>query len=93
MRARDARAITFAMTTIPGLAIGTMFATHSLLISAATSAAYGAFLLSRPRMLRVYRRLRGEADWSGYFDNDGTRMTPRPDPGAPGPTPHPAKRP
>jgi len=27
-------------------------------------------VLTRPRMLRVYRRLRGEPDWGGYFKDD-----------------------
>jgi hypothetical protein len=71
MRARDVRAIGFCAVTIPGLWILSMALTHSLVVSLALAAGYGAFVLTRPRMLRVFRRLRGEPDWSGYFDNGG----------------------
>ena len=92
MRARDVRAITFSIVSILGLAVGAMLTSHSLLVSLPLTAAYGAWLLSRPRMLRVCRRLRGEADWSGYFDNDGTRFTVRPGPGTAASSPRPAER-
>jgi hypothetical protein len=92
MRARDVRAITFCVATTLGLAVGAMLTTHSLLVSLPLTTAYGAWLLSRPRMLRIYRRLRGEADWSGYFDNDGTRFIPRHAPGTAAPSPRPAER-
>lgn len=31
--------------------------------------AYNVWILTRPRMVRVFRRLRGIPDWSGYFTN------------------------
>ena len=73
MRARDVHAIGFCVVSLLVLLVGSLVLAHSLLISLALTAAYGALVLTRPRMLRVYRRLRGEPDWSGYFDNDGTR--------------------
>lgn len=92
MRARDVRAIGFCVVSTLVLLAGALLMTHSFLISLALTGAYDAWLLTRPRMLRVFRRLRGEPDWSGYFDNDGTRMSTRPSPGAAAPSPRPVER-
>jgi hypothetical protein len=92
MRARDVRAIAFCGVTTLVLLVGAMLATHSLLVSLALTAAYAAWLLSRPRMIRVYRRLRGDVDWSGYFDNDGSGFSPRHEPGTARSGPRPAER-
>ncbi|MDB5417275.1 MAG: hypothetical protein JWP50_694, partial [Phenylobacterium sp.] len=41
---------------------------RSVIAAAALIAAYNAWLLTRPRMRRVFRRLRGETvDFSGYY--------------------------
>jgi hypothetical protein len=93
MRARDVRAISFCAVTGVVLAAGSGFLLHSPIAALALTAAWEAFVLTRPRMLRVFRRLRGDPDWSGYFDNSGTRLTPRPGPGTTPPGPHPAERP
>jgi hypothetical protein len=70
MRARDVRAIAFcAITTAAVLAVGYL-ATRNYLASLGVAAAYAAIVLTRPRMLRVFRRLRGDPDWSGYYKND-----------------------
>lgn len=70
MRPRDARAIAFCATTTLLLLLGSALLLHSLLISLALTGAWAALVLTRPRMIRVMRRLRGEPDWSGYFKND-----------------------
>ena len=73
MRARDVHAIWFCVISMLVLLVGSLLLAHNLIISLALTAAYGVLVLTRPRMLRVYRRLRGDPDWSGYFDNDGKR--------------------
>lgn len=68
MRARDVRAITFWLTSSLVLLFGCYAATRSVIASAALLAAYNAWLLTRPRMRRVFRRLRGESmDFTGYY--------------------------
>jgi hypothetical protein len=70
MRARDLRAIAFcAVTTLAVLAV-CFLATKNYLASVGLAAAYAAVVFTRPRMLRVFRRLRGDPDWSGYYKND-----------------------
>ena len=72
MRARDVRAIIFCVVTTLLLFLGLLtFAGY--LVALGGAGAYGAFVATRPRMLRVFHRLRGEPDWSGYFDNGGER--------------------
>jgi hypothetical protein len=44
--------------------------TRNYLASVGLAAAYAAVIFTRPRMLRVFRRLRGDPDWSGYYKND-----------------------
>ncbi len=67
MRPRDARALTFCAVTILGLAALSFAFSQSYAVALGLAAAYAAFILTRPRMFRVYRRLRGEPDWGGYF--------------------------
>jgi hypothetical protein len=70
MRARDVRAIAFcAATTILVLAVSAVLI-RNYIASVGLAAAYAAIALTRPRMLRVFRRLRGASDWSGYYKND-----------------------
>jgi len=70
MRARDVRAIAFcAVTTILVLGVCALV-TRNYFASVGLAAAYAAVILTRPRMLRVFRRLRGDPDWSGYYKND-----------------------
>jgi len=71
MRARDVRAIAFCVATTALLLIALLFFLHRVVVAAGLTVAYAAFLLTRPRMIRVMRRLNGEPDWSGYFDNGG----------------------
>ena len=93
MRARDVHAIWFCVISMLVLLVGSLLLAHNLIISLALTAAYGVLVLTRPRMVRVMRRLKGEPDWSGYFDNEGTRLKPRSGPGtAPG-SPRPIERP
>lgn len=93
MRARDVRAIAFCAVTILMMLTASWLLLGSLLASLALTAGYAAWLLTRPRMLRVFRRLRGEPDWSGYFDNSGDRLKPSTRaPGTAAPSPHPAER-
>jgi hypothetical protein len=93
MRARDVRAIAFCAVTILLVAGGAQVLVHDILATAALTLAYSALVLTRPRMLRVYRRLRGAPDWSAYFDNTGTRFKPPPAPGRAPSSPRPAERP
>lgn len=74
MRARDVRAIGFCLVSTLVLLVGSWVILGSLMISLALAAAWAAWAFTRPRMLRVYRRLGGEPDWSGYIDNEGTRL-------------------
>lgn len=68
MRARDIRAIVFWLSSSLVLLVGVYLASQSVIAAAALTAAYNAWLLTRPRMRRVFRRLRGEtADFSGYY--------------------------
>jgi len=70
MRPRDVRAIGFCAVTIVALAAVSFGITQNYLVALGLTLAYAAFVLTRPRMLRVYRRLRGEPDWGGYFKDD-----------------------
>ena len=69
MRPRDARAILFWIATSVVLFVAVEAAFHRWVLSLLAAAAYNAWLLSRPRMVRVFRRLRGERyeRTSGYF--------------------------
>lgn len=89
MRARDVRAIVFCAVTTALLFAGAMVLLHNYLVALALTAAYGAWLLTRPRMIRVFRRLRGDPDWSGYFDNGDVS---RHGTGRPASPPRPAER-
>ena len=70
MRPRDARALAFCAFTILALAAVSFALSQDYLVAGGLTMAYAAFILTRPRMLRVYRRLRGEPDWGGYFKDD-----------------------
>jgi threonine/homoserine/homoserine lactone efflux protein len=68
LRPRDARAIAFWIATSLLLLVVVFVVTKSVIAAAALLAAYNAWLLTRPRMRRVFRRLRGETvDFSGYY--------------------------
>lgn len=92
MRPRDVRAIIFCGASTLALLSGSQLLLHNVVFSLAVSAAYAAWVLTRPRMMRLYRRLRGEPDWSGYFDNDGDRLTSRREPGTAAPPHRPVER-
>ncbi len=70
MRARDARAIIFCVVTVLALFAAVYLTSRNYLAAVALALAYGAWIMTRARMLRVLRRLRGEADWSGYYKDD-----------------------
>ena len=70
MRPRDVRALAFCAVTILALAAVSFALTQSYLVALGLTGAYAAFVLTRPRMQRVFRRLRGEPDWGGYFRDD-----------------------
>jgi hypothetical protein len=69
MRLRDARAVLFWIATSIALFLVVEGVFHRWVLSLLTVAAYNAWLLSRPRMVRVLRRLRGERfeRSDGYF--------------------------
>jgi len=69
MRPRDARAILFWIASTVVLIFAMEAAFHNWLLTSIATAAYNAWLLSRPRMIRTFRRLRGErlSRSGGYF--------------------------
>ena len=92
MRARDVRAIAFCSISSLVLLVGTLLIVNSYVVSLALTAAYVAWLLTRPRMQRVIGRLRGDPDWSGYFSDEPVDIKPKPGPERAAPSPHPAER-
>lgn len=70
MRPRDVRAIAFCVVTTAALMALAFLLSRNYLLSLGLTAAYDALILTRPRMQRVFRRLRGDPDWSGYYKND-----------------------
>jgi hypothetical protein len=70
MRARDVRAIAFCVGTTVLLVVAAYLYLWDYLKTLLIGGAWAAFVCTRPRMLRVFRRLRGEPDWSGYYKND-----------------------
>jgi hypothetical protein len=70
MRARDVRALAFVGATSLMLLALTFLLSKSVIASSALTAAWLAFALTRPRLRRVMRRLRGEDDgWTGYYQD------------------------
>ena len=70
MRPRDVRAIIFCLASSAALFGMSWLGTHSLIAASALTAAYVVWLLTRPRMVRVLRRLRGETvDFNSYFQD------------------------
>jgi hypothetical protein len=69
MRPRDARAILFWIASSIALVVALEAVLHNWMLVGITVAVYNAWLLSRPRMIRVFRRLRGEKfeRSGGYF--------------------------
>ena len=70
IRARDARALAFCMLTIPLVYFAASRLLDGGLATAATTGAYACLVLTRPRMIRVYRRLAGQRlERSSYYRN------------------------
>lgn len=68
IRPRDLRAILFCALTSVAVVLVSYLALKSVIVTAALVAAWLCWLLTRPRMRRVIRRLRGEpSGWSGYY--------------------------
>jgi hypothetical protein len=68
LRPRDARAIAFWLVTSLVLLVVAYALARSVIVAAVLTVAYNCWLLTRPRMRRVFRRLRGETmDFSGYY--------------------------
>jgi hypothetical protein len=69
MRPRDVRAILFWIASSVALILALQAGFHNWPLTAIAAAAYNAWLLSRPRMIRTFRRLRGErlSRSGGYF--------------------------
>jgi hypothetical protein len=93
MRARDVRAIAFCVVTTAGLLATAIIVTGNPLAAAGLTLAYDAWLLSRQRMVRLFGRLRGDPDWSAYFDNGVSRVRPPRAPGRAAPSRRPTERP
>ena len=70
MRPRDVRAIAFWLISSLALLVAVFIASHSVIAAAALVAAFNCWLLTRPRMKRVFKRLRGETvDFSSYYQD------------------------
>jgi hypothetical protein len=70
MRARDKRAIAFCVTSTIVLLAMTQAAFDNWIAATALAGAYAIWLLTRPRMIRVMRRMRGETvEKSSYYEN------------------------
>ena len=70
MRSRDVRAIIFLLVTSAVVFGMSWLATHNLIAASALTGAYATWLLTRPRMRRVIRRLRGETvDFNSYYQD------------------------
>ncbi len=70
IRGRDVRSLAFCVATILLVYALATAVFGDQTIAAPAAAAYAAFILTRPRMIRVYRRLRGERlERSGYYKN------------------------
>lgn len=70
MRRRDLRAIIFCVVTTLALAIISYALFRGFFVTLALVTGYVIWLLTRPRMVRLMRRARGEPDWGGYFKNE-----------------------
>jgi hypothetical protein len=71
MRERDIQALAFCAVSTAALLAFLLLATRNLLTACALTAAYDAWLLTRPRMIRVFRRMRGEKLERGSYYKDG----------------------
>jgi hypothetical protein len=69
MRARDTRAIAFWIASSVILLFASYALSHNLIVTAALLGAYNAWLLTRRRARRVLARVRGDVDWSGYYQD------------------------
>jgi hypothetical protein len=70
MRERDVRAIAFCVLSSAAVVVVAQALLRHWLPVLALVSAYEAWLLTRPRMIRVMRRLRGErVEWSSYFED------------------------
>ncbi len=70
MRARDKRAVAFCVTSTAVLLAIAELALRNWLAASALAAAYAVWLMTRPRMVRVMRRMRGETvEKSSYYEN------------------------
>jgi uncharacterized protein (DUF58 family) len=70
LRARDLRAIAFLLvSTLAVLVVAGLVMKH-LVAALAVTAAYAVWIATRPRMIRVGRRLRGErVEHISYYSN------------------------
>jgi hypothetical protein len=67
MKARDVRAIAFCLVSTLVVAAGSIVLLQSYLLAGLFTVVFDFWLLTRARMVRVIRRLRGAPDWSHYF--------------------------
>lgn len=69
MRARDVRAITFWIATSIIVVVAGYALSRSAFVTLALLGAYNAWILTRRRARRIFGRLRGDVDWSGYYQD------------------------
>ena len=72
MRRRDMHAIAFTGVSIPLVLVCAAWGSRSALVAFCLTAAYCVLLFTRPRMIRVGKRLLGRGspyEYRGYFDD------------------------
>lgn len=70
IRPRDARALAFCIVSVPLACLLLNWLTDGVLVTVAGTGAYACLILTRPRMIRVYRRLAGQRlERSSYYRN------------------------
>jgi len=69
MRRRDIHAISFCVVSIAAALVLTSLIFDNWLYGVVATSAFSAWLLTRARMIRVFRRLRGETTggWGDYY--------------------------
>jgi hypothetical protein len=71
IRRRDIQALAFCLLTLPLLFIALSYVLQAWQPAAVGALAYAIWLCTRARMIRVFRRLRGdqEVEWRGYYED------------------------
>ena len=69
MRARDVRALIFCAVSTVTVMVVSYLALRMFVVTLALTGGYLVWVFTRPRMIRLMRRVNDAPDWSGYFRN------------------------